>query len=259
MKATVDIGVPCSKSQSPSWWGRVLGDALRHQNMGITFGNICLSKGAMTDTNRNKIAKAFRAGGSEWLYFIDDDTVHPWGALYRMLDLAISGGHRVVSGVYFGRVDVKAGQLPVPLLYQRRPDGTYDPVTYYKGEILTLDATGLGCSLIHRSVFDDFMRCHVVMRRHTGPFYPVPHEAVAAHEAIGSTVVDVLSIEGDPTYPFFVMDNGRTEDMFFFEGTARFGVRPVVDTRIECRHLDEYAIDGEDYWSMVNPWEKAAA
>lgn len=248
---TVDIGVPCNKNESSKWWGKLMAEALRATEQGVRVRKTIFAGGALTDSARNTIAATFLQGGSDWLFMFDDDTIPPPGTMVRLLELNVP----LASGVYFGRVDVKAGEPVVPLFYRREHQGVaageYFPISdYYRGEIVTADAAGLGCSLIHRDVFTAIMDHYVLMKRPTGPILPVDPSRVDAHLSLGLTLFDPLTAEREYHYPFFAFDNGRTEDFFFFELAHPLGYRVVVDTRVECQHLTDYVIDGVDYWGQ---------
>ena len=255
----VDIGVPCSKQQSPKWWGKLIGEALRASRYDdIEVGRTIFSGGALTDSSRNTIADEFLANDSDWLFMFDDDTVPPPGTMSRLLSLQVP----IASGVYFGRSDIKKGEKVIPLVYRLTdPDSTigeYYPITeYYRGEIIQADATGLGCSLIHRSVFDAIKDHYVLLQRPTGPLIPVAPQNVDASIAMGNKPLDFGKIEHDFNYPFFLFDGARTEDFFFYELVRPLGYRATVDTKVECQHLSEYAIDGDDFWpTQIKEWER---
>ncbi len=249
MPRTLDIGVPCNKWQSNKWWPKLMTEALRSVRLGVTLGQVIAAGGALTDSARNTIAHEFLAGSSDWLFMADDDTIPPPGTLVRLLELNVP----IASGVYFGRVDVKSGEPVVPLFYRHEYEGErageYYPITnYYRGEIITCDAAGLGCSLIHRSVFHAIMDRYVLMKRPTGPILPVAPEQVERYLSLGLTLFDPLKADREYYYPFFCFDNGRTEDFFFFELARPLGYHVTVDTKVECTHVTEYGIDGMYFW-----------
>lgn len=246
---TVDIGVPCNKNESSKWWGKLMAEALRATEQGVRVRKTIFAGGALTDSARNTIAATFLQGGSDWLFMFDDDTIPPPGTMVRLLELNVP----LASGVYFGRVDVKSNEPVVPLFYRHEHEGErageYYPITdYYRGEIITCDASGLGCSLIHRSVFNAIMDHYVLMKRPTGPILPVAPEQVEHYLSLGLTLFDPLEADRECHYPFFVFDNGRTEDFFFYELARPLGYHVTVDTKVECQHLTEYAVDGVDFW-----------
>lgn len=258
MRRTVDIGVACNKWQSPSWWGKLFAEVLRavvYDN--ITIGHTIFAGGAMTDIARNHIVAEFLGGDSEWLFQFDDDTVPPPGTIARLLSLNV----HIASGVYFSRSDIKKGENPIPLVYRLGDPsaklGEYVPIMdYYYGEVIQADATGMGCSLIHRSVFEAIQDHYVLLKRPTGPLLPVAPEDVERYATIGMKPIEISKLPHDYEYPFFLFDNARTEDFFFYELARPLGYRATVDTKVECQHLSSYAVDGDDFWpSRVRYYE----
>ena len=241
---TIDVAIPCNKWQSPTWWGPLMTTSLITAGAGVRIGHVIRATGALTDTARNQNVHEFLIAGSDAIMQVDDDTVVHSSAIYRLAEMNVP----IASGVYFGRVDIKAGKEPVPLLY-RREEGFYVPIKdYYKGEIIDCDGIGMGCSLIRREVFTAIMEAFVLMERPTGPLLPVHPDHVPRYEAIGCKRYEALMEVKQRDYPFYVFDNGRTEDFFFLELAAQVGYRPIVDTRLESGHVTEYVIDGDDFW-----------
>jgi len=261
VRTSVDIAVPANKWQHPRWWQAVLSVALATQRAGISIAQVMAATGALTDSARCSIADDFMRGKSEWLVQFDDDTVPPKRAIERLLALK----EPFATGVYFGRVDVKHGLAPHPLIYRRVAGGEYMPVEdYYRGEIITVDGCGLGCSLIHRSLFEAVRDHYVVVRSPTSMLRPVPPDDVDKHLALGYVVYTAEMAAKDDeagrhrNYPYFLMDSGRTEDFFWCELLDPLGYKPVADTSIECGHIGEYTIDGEDYRHALYPLQHDA-
>ncbi|MCI0700239.1 MAG: hypothetical protein L0241_04050, partial [Planctomycetia bacterium] len=175
---TVDIGVACRDKQSENWWVPLLGEciALTAHHV-VTFGRILTQDSAMADQNQSAIVKMFLDGTSDWLYMIEDDTVHPKHTLPTLLQ----HGRPWVSGVYY------ATQPPHnPIAYYRNtPEdeardphhvrGLYfPPKGWERGEVFEVDSVGLGCSLIHRSVFEKIKEAFVLkMDARTSELYPL--------------------------------------------------------------------------------------
>lgn len=194
-----------------------------------------------TDGSRCLIAKEFLASGCEWLVQFDDDTVPPRRAIQHLLRL----GAPFVTGVYYTRVDVKAGEQPIPVIYNRVEDGTYAPILdFFPGEIMEVDGCGLGCSAIHRSLFERVRDHYVAMDSPTRVQRYVAPEQVGRYEALGWRP---RRPDDERPLPFFVMEGGRTEDFYWCELLAPLGVRPLADTGIECGHLRNYRVDGADF------------
>ena len=172
-KYLVDVGVACSANQTPQWWEPLTATLLREDRTDdIEIHNIVAVGSAMpdhnknrvielyrqgdsiprqskTDTNRNKIANIdFLTGGADWLWFIDDDTPPPHNALSQLLEKRCS----FIAGAYF---DLGADSHH-PIAYIREGKyGWYMPVQgYADGALMQVDSVGMGCTLIHKSVFE---------------------------------------------------------------------------------------------------------
>jgi hypothetical protein len=203
----------------------------------------------MTDTARNTGMTHFFDSDADWVWQADDDTISPLNVVRRLLALRAP----YASGVYFSRADIKKGEIPVPLAYTRTPNSLYLPGDrYYPGEIKTMDATGMGCSLIHRSVFEAVMEHYTLIASPVGPIRPVTDEQVSLWEPLGWRVYDPAKADGPVNYPFYLWEAGRTEDMFFAELVNPLGIYPVVDYGIRCGHIGEYIIDEHDFFDLAN-------
>lgn len=208
----------------------------------------------LTSHNRNRLVD--RADG-EWIFFIDYDTVPPADALPRLLSLR----HPFCGGVYYHR------NVPhMPLLYWRNPEtGLYGVIAdYEKGALIHVDATGMGCTLIHRQVFEDIKTHYRQFSRVDGSRMLI-HEDDIVQERMPSRLrrenyiietergwwhvqqVNPTSAEivDNKPYPFFEMEHERTEDMGFCERAKRVGYDIVVDTSIECEHWHFMPITGQ--------------
>lgn len=287
----IDIGVACSAAQDPQWVAGVLAELLAEVQVagvkigGIRFGQTALPdvnknldvadprehdgpapadqkrRNDLTDSNRVKVARGFLAGDADYLWFLDDDTVPPKAALSSLLGL----GKDFVGGVYY------LGKPPHnPIAYRRQADGLYAPLYHYAhGALVQVDSIGMGCTLIHRSVFERIMAGHVVYERPTGSLVPVPKQAVGAADvaligeapdtfvANGYLHLKLRPWESDDTrpWPFFALEYGRTEDHHFCELAANVGIRPWLDTTIVCQHIKPRAIGREHYLAAAEEVE----
>ena len=259
----VVLGVACNKWQIPAMWKSIYGSSMPFQAM-ITAG------GALTDINRNTIVSWFLLSSrAEWLMFMDDDIELPSDAVEKLL----AADKPFIAGVYYRR------KPPCdPLIYRREPNGWYGailPDTDYKpGDIIPIDAAGMGCTLIHRSVFDQVMDNHFLYRRQNGSFGLMPYEGVVVGEEEVSMPVGqrhILTYPGLAVYqevvvpmkpgqllpseriPFFALEYGRTEDFHFCELTKASGVQMWAHTGVECPHWGDAPI-GRDQFEQVRAW-----
>jgi hypothetical protein len=282
MSVKVSIGVACAPHQIVNWWLPVMNRLLDEQRRGIEIQSIFAISSALpdhnknhtvssrifanpeekrrsdlTDANRAEITARFLDEDAEWLWFIDDDTVPPRGALSHLLSL----GRPFAAGLYFNP------KPPYnPIAYLRRPDGLYRAYYgYAPGTLVQVDSVGMGCTLIHRSVFEDIRRCYTVFQRPDGSLTPVHNDRVMTvdeSEALGfSEPVALTDGEGfalvqpltpvreddNRPWPFFALEYGRTEDHHFCEMAGAIGFKPWLDTSLVCEHWKHKATTVDDY------------
>ncbi len=270
----VDIGVACAPTQINQWWVPLMQRLLVSQQKGIEIGRIHAVSSALpdhnknyvvddqqgritpnntkrrddlTDANRVRAAGGFLGGDADWLFFIDDDTVPPEGALEHLLNL----GKPFVGGVYY------LGKFPHnPIAYYKQDDGTYAAlVDYPHGALIEVDSIGMGCTLLHRSVFEEIQKGHKVYQRPNGSLYPMPLARVKnnkpnknggeAYVKNGWMHEPLLerSPEDKRPWPFYALEYGRTEDHYFCELAANVGIKPYLDTAVVCDHWKQKAVN----------------
>ncbi|RLC83660.1 MAG: hypothetical protein DRJ03_16510 [Chloroflexi bacterium] len=273
----VEVAAVCTVSQPPEYWTQIVGKLLKEQSSGIEFSAIRAVRSAMpdhgknkaigkdranrTDANRNIVSKGFLAGDADWLLWIDEDTVPPDMFVTKLLKL-----HKpFVGGLYFTpKENHKFGnhelKQVVPLMYKRMENGLYNTFEDYpKGALIPIDAIGMGCTLIHRSVFEDIMDQHVVFQRPNGSLFPVHKSKIKDDElstgegyvenGVYHMPVTKPSETDDRDWPFFAMEYGRTEDLQFCELAIASGIQPYIDTTIVCDHLKTLPVN-ENMWAI---------
>lgn len=279
----IDIAIACNYMQHFEWWGSVFTNLIYEVQHGdITIERLFTSGSAvpdnsknrtvgtwvhekrekLTDVNRNKLVgvgvnkdklpDGFMNSPAEWVFWIDDDTVPPKGAVKRLLDLR----REIVAGLYF-----LGGEPHNPLAYLRKEDGFYSPLYNYTPGILTeVDGVGMGCTLIHKSVYEKIMDAHEVFQRPNATLFPIPKKdvdqmrevgfAVDAPKVIGDCLVMPLSRPGEDdnrAWPFYSMEYCRTEDLHFGELCQNAGIKIFVDTTVTCEHWKSKAVTYETY------------
>lgn len=281
--AKVDIGVACSGFQVPEWWTNFANEILSSERAGVQIGSLLTISSALpdhnknniltahpfnpedkkriqlTDANRTKIAKLFLEGDADYLFTMDDDTKPPNGTLVHLLNLK----REAVSGLYFNPKPPNN-----PLAYIRREDGLYHAYYgYTKGALQQVDSVGMGCTLIHRSVFEKIRNEFRVFERPNGSIFPIHKDDIVFDPAASDVkyttqkiVNGVLQTPVKPVeysahdnraFPFFMLEFGRTEDHHFWELANRVGIRPWVDTTIICDHLKPRAINDKHYYEYI--------
>lgn len=282
-RAIVDIAVACSAHQTPDWWSPIMGmmletdrsktvqigsvrtvsSALPDTNKNSTIGQQ-KRRWSLTDSNRNEITnKGFLNGNADWIFWIDDDTVPPQNAILSLTKLGLS----FVAGLYF---------LPRepynPIAYKRHESsGLYAPVYKYpRGGLFEVDSVGMGCTLIHRSVYEKIKEEHMVFERYNGAIFPV-HKSQVKKPIIfeqkerrkpfvkyGQYREDVIPMreEDDRNFPFYLLEHGRTEDHHFCELAESVGIKPHIDTTVTCEHYKHKATTVEDYENEIEKSEE---
>ena len=117
--------------------------------------------GLYVDDNRNRCVDEFlkvaEKYGAEWMLMLDADMVFDPQVPYQLLDAADPVERPILSALYFGYIKSNLANGFNAIWMRKYTDGyrtlMYDDLNINQ-EIVELDAVGMGCCLIHRSVFD---------------------------------------------------------------------------------------------------------
>lgn len=107
--------------------------------------DIRLSRGMPLPEQRNQLVEQALEGGATHALFLDADIVPPPDGLAKLAQL----GEPIVSGIYWTRQ-----AMPTPSAWMERGDGAFAPIDQeQKGEVVQVDAVGMGFCLIDTEVF----------------------------------------------------------------------------------------------------------
>jgi hypothetical protein len=274
-KPVIDIGVACAANQTPTWWTPIMGGLLAEQKLGvidihaiisissalpdhnknvtIEKYNTTVQRMKKTDVNRNKVSEDFLSGPADYLFFIDDDTVFQNGTITKLVEQR----RDFVAGIYF----MPGPKNNHPIAYRKIDGGFYTPIVFYPdGGLIQVDSVGMGCTLIHRSVFEKIKEGHKLFVRPNGSFAVVQKKQILNKKPYkgkdrtpyvkdGILHTPVVTVEPDDNrgFPFFAMEYCRTEDHHFCELAANVGIRPWIDTTLDCLHVKTKGTTVADY------------
>ena len=254
-KPKVALGIVSYGPQTPQFWVPLADFTGKLYQDGVDYMGLHHSGVSSTDTNRNMVVKEFLKGKAEWLYWIDADNPPPLRSLRRLL----SHNQPAVSGLYYGGTPT---ERLFPVAFVKQPGGAYNNLRkvrdWEKGEILQVDAVGMGCFLTHRSVYEKIQEDFVYFQRESGGLIALRKDKVKSIEQKGTNPYAGTVRKGlyydpvkpatldHPKFPFFISQYNRTEDMPFCE-MLRDSHEIWLDTSVEVGHVKDKAMDGEDY------------
>lgn len=198
--------------------------ALGINNYSYTFLQI---SGELVDVARNRLAEAAIERGAKYILFAGEDTVLPNYAFTHLHALAEANPDAVVSGVYYFKLEGPMIIMQDEHGYRRLANKDADP-----GRIIENPALiGIDAMLIPTAILKD------LQEKEPGcPFFCV------------------VNVE-DPETPFL------GEDEFFLSLLYKHGYRVLVNTNIQCLHMDlatgKYtahpSVKMDDYICQIEP------
>lgn len=156
------------------------------------------SRGLSLTTNRTQLVRMALQSDATHIFFLDDDVIAPNNVITTLLQANLP----IACGLYMAKKQKNERGLTA---WMKNPDGggylTIAP--QQNGRYIQVDTTGLGCALIHRSIFEKTPK----------PWF-------------------VWEPEG-PSEDFF----------FFLKVAKELNIKPVVDMECKCLHLGVFAMD----------------
>ena len=181
--------------------------------------------GQVVDVARNYLIEQVIESGAKYMFFVGDDTVIPWDGFRLLHQTAEQNPGSVVTGVYYMKCSDAMIMVKTPENHIVIPDVS-------PGQVIEAWQTGMDCMLIPVSVLKQMK-------------------------------------DSDPDLPFCVVANGIEdlpfigEDNFFVHRLRKHGVRLLVNTDVQCLHMDmatgKYtahpSVDLRKYYTTVKPTE----
>lgn len=110
------------------------------------------SFGSGISVNRNSVVSSFLKGSSDYLLFIDSDTVWNIDNIYKMYDFCENSNYMAVTGICV----LEDG---VPAIFKKSANGVgyrdISPFELHMNDYLEVDACGMAAFMAHRKIFLD--------------------------------------------------------------------------------------------------------
>lgn len=255
------LGLPWQKQSNPLT-ALCVGQLFDRRNM-----SMCMVHGdAFVAHARNRIADSFLASDHEYLMFIDDDMLVPfgdadwfkanyggpipdWSAGLHAVDRLLMSGKKLIGGLYFGRYP----KAPPMFGEGMRPDIAAYARECPKDEIRPTKWVATGCMLIHRDVFLDIEKKFPnLARKHDG--YGGQFFSTSEHQ-LHTDIEDIRKfmsegpMSGEKCIKAYSMIEkacadakhnstlGMGEDVQFCVRAAQAGHQPYIDMGLVCGHI----------------------
>ena len=164
--------------------------------------------GHFTTVNRNACVKTFMANENkpEWLLFFDTDIVFPNPEIiYGLYQDADAKERPIVSGLYFTYIDT--GFTATWLVRKQNPTlGEYHSLKEVKPELQQVDGIGMGCVIIHRSVFEKMAAAYP---REKDPWVWFGHDLVMTEKGADRLGEDLTFCRRARALGFTIWGDGR--------------------------------------------------
>lgn len=133
-------------------------------DQGSTVKHFASAQSLYLAEGRNDVVRDFMAGEDEWLWFLDTDIAFDLGVLEALLEAGDRGSRQnrsIIAAAYWN--DYVDGRWLTWMERGRSPENTdgYRPLREMPAGLTEIDACGMGCTLIHRSVLEALYDAHV--------------------------------------------------------------------------------------------------
>lgn len=188
-KPKLMIGMPHRDTVAMEW-------CLAFRNLQVNVPSMfTTSRGTPIDLARNEIVRSALDANVDWVFFLDTDVSCPPDIIPRLLAHNLP----IVTGVYYTR----APPIEPAIWHEIAPSGKR-AISFNPGQMVECDFIGMGCCLIHTSVFKNLEKPHFEW---------------------------TLGFE-DPKNP----GTGRSEDFDFCKKARNRGYKIYADTSLICKH-----------------------
>lgn len=202
------------------------GHGLTHVDvMGFSHGFIDID-GQKVDVARNYlIEQCMSVESAKYMFFIGEDTVVPWDAFDKLHKTAEANPGSIVTGVYYMKMS--------NAMIMVRENNIIKVPNVDRGQVIEAWQTGMDCMLIPLDL----------MRKMQAEEPDIPFTCIANEQ------------QG---FPFVGEDN------FFVHRIRKHGYKLLVDTDVQCLHMDlatgkytaHWDVDLSDYYTNIQPTER---
>lgn len=182
---------------------------------GSISAQIPLPAGPNLTAPRNQMVRIFLRTTGDWLWIVDSDMTFQPDVVDRLLEHA-SEESPIVGALCFSQKWKDGKQGFFPTLFVTDGEDTWRMDRYPADQLIQVDATGTGCLLVHRSVFEK-------MKEIYEPPFPWFQETVKDGRHIG-------------------------EDVTFCNRARECGFPIAVHTGIKTGHVKWRVVDESVYW-----------
>lgn len=242
----VVLGLVCYKDVSPVTMISLLSTM---QKMGDRIGIEWHFGDAIIENARNHVADLFmKREGAEWLLFLDDDVVPPFGRpdvtkrLCRLpndyverdcfwIEELLSAKKTLIGGMYFGR-SVEGRPMYAEACFESSLTENQVARNTNVIEAKPTDWVATGCMLIHRSVFEDMQT----------KFPELAPSKKVYTTSLGTQVMYETKVWGY----FNKIDPSQGEDVSFCHRAQMLGHQPHIHLGVRCQHI------GMQAWNYKN-------